>query len=256
MRPRSWAVRGRPSQGSRCSDLRTVVGEFPELNSVAFGDGQIYFSISSDRTIYACGFPSCTEGPRAFVRGSFSGHLTTHREWVYWLDGAVRRKLRDGSSAAEALDLGAVLGPAVDGGTAPGAMGVLARSIAAQDGWLYALVQSSSDPDIACDRPGDACVIARWRDDALGNPRELVYKSATPIDYNRRPILVLDGELIFSAGPNGLTYSCDAANCPATLRPLGEGSTNAVTSDGNHLYWCTSGADGQGEIRRIARLRR
>ena len=247
-----------------CSDLQRVVGEFTALDSVAFGDGHVYFSISSDNTIYGCGFPSCTEGPRSFVPGSWSDQLATTGEWVYWIEraetgGTVKRKRRDGTSAAEALDLGAVLRPLGDGGT--GLNGTVAHRIAAQDGWLYALVSNEGDPEIACGKGFGACVIARWPDDALGKPRELVYRSAVPISQSPGPIdtsqsriRLFDGRLVFAVEQ---AYSCDPANCSATLRPHGDFNTDRMASDGDYLYWCTTTLPyGQGELRRSARLQR
>ena len=246
-----------------CSDLQRVAGEFASLDSVAFGGDHVYFSISVDRSIYGCGFPSCPQGPRAFVRGSWSEQLATTPEWVYWIEravtgGTVKRKRRDGSSAAEALDLGAVLGPAVDGGTAPDV--TVAHRIAAHAGWLYALVSNAGDPEIACAQPLNACVIARWPEDALGKPRELVYRSAVPIGQSpgtshtsTQSIRLFDGQLVFAAEQG---YSCDPDNCSATLRAHGSFDTDRIASDGEHIYWCATNQPGSpGELRRSARLR-
>jgi hypothetical protein len=241
-----------------CSDLQMVTGEFASLNGVAFAGSQVYFGVGGDNTIYGCGFPSCPEGPRSFVRGTLSGELATTREWVYWVNNRSRsnvsRKRRDGSSEPEALDLGAVLGPEADGGIGSKAA-IVAQSIAAHDGWLYALVASTSDPDIACAPPGGACVIARWPDDALGKPREIVYKSAAPINRGivHTPIRILGGLLVFTVEQG---YSCDPADCTATLRAHDSFNPNRIASDGEYLYWCAMNpADGQGELRRSARLR-
>jgi hypothetical protein len=246
-----------------CSDLQKVAGEFADLNSAAFAGNQVYFSIGGDNSINVCGFPSCPEGPRALVRGSWSDQLATTREWVYWIDragavGTVKRKLRDGSSAVETLDLGTVLGPAAGGSTGPNANVV--HRIAAHDGWLYAVIANPSDGDLACSQPGQACVIARWPDDALGKPRELVYRSTAPISHHggalepyQSRIRLVDGRLVFTADQG---YSCDPANCVPTIRTHQGINADRMASDGEYFYWCaTDLPGGQGELRRSARLR-
>jgi hypothetical protein len=251
-----------------CSDLRRTAGDFADMPSAAFAGSDVYFSISQDNTIYRCGFPSCPEGPRAFVRGSWSDQLATTREWVYWIDralggGMVKRKRIDETSAPEVLDLGAVLGPATDTGTGPTGTTVVHR-IAAQDGWLYGLVASTTDPDIACTQPNTACVIARWPDDALGKPRELVYKSTVPISHGPSAtdslgisIRIVDSHLVFAVAQLEQGFSCDPVNCAATLRTHERFNADRIASDGEYLYWCaTNAADGRGELRRSAQLQR
>ena len=241
-----------------CNDLQRVLGEYPEMTDAVFAEGQIYFGMPSDRAIYTCTSPSCSEGPRTFARGTSPGLMSVDAEWVYWIDNQdVKRKRRDQSSAVERLDLGAVLGPFGDGG-APLAYAGPGYGVARDNGWLYAAVIVQGDLQVPCaEAPGSSCTISRWKDDPLGNPREIVYRSDTIMSDGF--IRNVSGELVFEVGRVAptTTYSCDAANCAATVRSLGDAEPRLMTNDDNYLYWCSSSAEkGFGALRRAPRLRR
>jgi hypothetical protein len=236
-----------------CQDRRLLFDNFPAAEYFAVDSQRVLWSADSDRTIYECRLPACAGGPLVFATMSTArSQLDVNSEWAYWIGprGRVVRRRKDGSSATEALDLGAVLSLA-DGDA--GAPTTFASEIAVDDSWL-ALPSERDGGATGCNL-NEICTIMRWPIDVLGGPREIIFWSNADIGHQGNSLRIFDGELFFASDQ---TYSCEVTACMSTLRPFGSlDPRGGIASDSDYIYMCMSPTTPgvSGALQRIARLR-